>query len=68
MFRYTIRTLQGHTGRDHLLAEIASQVAESKSYKSKRAAIKGGERALVRVLRSRELYKGLFAGFEVSAS
>ena len=56
--------LSGHTGKDHLLNEIAGAAAAGlkRSYSSRSAARKAAERAIFRVIASRELYAGCAAG------
>lgn len=65
-----IEVVQGYTGKDHLLAEIARQATESlkPAYSSRSAAKKAAERAIYRTVASRPLYAGCAAGLRVSAS
>lgn len=64
-YRYRIKVRAGYTGRDHLLPEIARQAECVREYSSRSAAVRGGERALARVIASDDLYRGLFAGLVV---
>lgn len=59
-----IEVVQGYTGKDHLLAEIAQKAIASckASYSSKAAAKKAAERAIYRIVGSRPLYAGCAAG------
>ena len=60
----TVTTRAGHTGKDHLLAEIAERALDrlKPSYSSRSAAAKAAERAIFRVIASRSLYLGCAAG------
>jgi hypothetical protein len=59
-----ITILEGRTGKDHLLTEIAERAAAGlkRSYSSRSAAKKAAERAIYRVISSRALYSGCAAG------
>lgn len=60
----TITTREGYTGKDHLLAEIASAALNTlkPSYSSRSGAKKAADRAIFRVIASRPLYSGCAAG------
>ena len=61
----SIIVVQGHTGKDHLLPEIAINLLESlscKSYASPQRARKVAERAIYSAVSSRSLYAGCAAG------
>ena len=60
----TVIILSGRTGKDHLIAEIASAARDGlkRSYSSKSAARKAAERSIFRVISSRALYVGCAAG------
>jgi hypothetical protein len=64
----TITPKQGHTGKDHLLPEIARKAREQlkAEYSSTASARKAAARAWFRVCRSSDLYRGCEAGFSVS--
>jgi hypothetical protein len=65
----TITTRQGYTGKDHLLAEIASAASAGlkASYSSRSAAKNAAERAIYRTVASRPLYAGCAAGLVAGA-
>jgi len=60
----TITILAGRCGKDHLLTEIASAARDGLKprYSSRSAAKKAAERAIYRVISSRDLYAGTAAG------
>ena len=65
----TIETVSGYTGKDHLLAEIASlaRFGLRPSYASRSSARRAAMRAIVRAVASRPLYAGCAAGLRPGA-
>lgn len=63
-----ISPLQGYTGKDHLLPEIARQAQAqlASTYASVSSARRAAARAWWRVCRSRALYRGCEAGFALN--
>jgi len=66
----TITVRQGHTGRDHLLLEVAQKAIArlAPEYSSRTAATKAAERAIYAVVNSRPLYSGCGAGLVPGAA